>query len=325
VRETRKRFRLTQNEFALKVGVSLPTVNRWENGRTQLQEDYGVLASTNGQAHFIFMINGSFEVVTNRNSLTDVALTTLKDDSFIDQIKSFLDQAKLQDKVFKELVERLKKESEAYRLNAYVKQRETLKDGIQGRTRFMVQDIAQLKDKWLVAPSIGEEHWVGALYTLFAHLVPPDSQYADLWMRPRTFSGVGIDSLAVNIQDNSLVADVHKGLEYKWTFSPNEVFNHPLIVTDQIVCWEMPMPAQGEKVSDLYDYFGKVSLTQELNEVGYEISSIYSLTGDFNNGKVKVISLKNLIDKTFNCQWKTPPSTVISSTQKKGSKKTALA
>lgn len=35
MRETRKRFRLTQNEFALKLGVSLPTVNRWENGRTQ--------------------------------------------------------------------------------------------------------------------------------------------------------------------------------------------------------------------------------------------------------------------------------------------------
>jgi hypothetical protein len=121
------------------------------------------------------------------------------------------------------------------------------------------------------------------------------------------------------------VADVHKGLEYKWTFSPNEVFNHPLIVTDEIVCWEMPIPAQGEQVSDLYDYFGDVSFTEELDGVGYEISNIQSHAGHINNGKIKVISLKNLIEKTFNCQWVTPPSTVISSTKKKGSKKTALA
>jgi hypothetical protein len=87
----------------------------------------------------------------------------------------------------------------------------------------------------------------------------------------------------------------------------------------------MPIPTKGEQVSDLYDYFGDVSLNQELDGVGYEISNIQSLTGHINNGKVKVISLKNLIEKTFNCQWVNPPSTVISSTKKKGSKKTALA
>ena len=35
VYETRKRLKLTQVEFALKLGVSYPTVNRWENARTQ--------------------------------------------------------------------------------------------------------------------------------------------------------------------------------------------------------------------------------------------------------------------------------------------------
>lgn len=34
VRETRKRLGLTQTQFALKLGVSFQSVNRWENGRT---------------------------------------------------------------------------------------------------------------------------------------------------------------------------------------------------------------------------------------------------------------------------------------------------
>ena len=35
VRETRQRQRLTQEQFALKLGVSYQSVNRWENGRTK--------------------------------------------------------------------------------------------------------------------------------------------------------------------------------------------------------------------------------------------------------------------------------------------------
>ena len=35
VRETRKHLGLTQEEFALKLGVSYQSVNRWENERTK--------------------------------------------------------------------------------------------------------------------------------------------------------------------------------------------------------------------------------------------------------------------------------------------------
>ena len=35
VRETRQRLGLTQEQFALKLGVSYQSVNRWENGRTK--------------------------------------------------------------------------------------------------------------------------------------------------------------------------------------------------------------------------------------------------------------------------------------------------
>ena len=35
VRELRERTRLTQEKFAAKLGVTYPTINRWENGRAK--------------------------------------------------------------------------------------------------------------------------------------------------------------------------------------------------------------------------------------------------------------------------------------------------
>ena len=35
VRELRKRTGLTQEKFAAKLGVTFPTINRWENGRAR--------------------------------------------------------------------------------------------------------------------------------------------------------------------------------------------------------------------------------------------------------------------------------------------------
>ena len=34
VRELRRRLQLTQEKFAAKLGVTFPTINRWENGRS---------------------------------------------------------------------------------------------------------------------------------------------------------------------------------------------------------------------------------------------------------------------------------------------------
>jgi transcriptional regulator with XRE-family HTH domain len=34
VRDVRRRLSLTQEKFALRLGVSFPTISRWENGRT---------------------------------------------------------------------------------------------------------------------------------------------------------------------------------------------------------------------------------------------------------------------------------------------------
>ena len=35
IRELRKRTGLTQEKFAARLGVTFPTINRWENGRTK--------------------------------------------------------------------------------------------------------------------------------------------------------------------------------------------------------------------------------------------------------------------------------------------------
>jgi DNA-binding transcriptional regulator YiaG len=35
VRETRQRLKLSQAEFAARLGVSFQSINRWENGRTK--------------------------------------------------------------------------------------------------------------------------------------------------------------------------------------------------------------------------------------------------------------------------------------------------
>lgn len=54
-------------------------------------EKYSILADKKAQSHYILIINGSFSVVTNRNSLTDDSKQILKDDSFLENIKKFLD------------------------------------------------------------------------------------------------------------------------------------------------------------------------------------------------------------------------------------------
>ncbi len=280
-------------------------------------EDYAVLGTSNGESHYIFMINGSFDVVTNRNSLTEAALRVLQDDSFIEKIKHFFDAATRNLNVFRELIERLNKDNQDAKLDAYTKKLNKLKEGIQDRPRFKVEDIEQLKGKWLVEPGIGEEYWVGALYTMFAHLVTPESDYAHLWLCPRTFSSMGIDSIAVSIGENSLATRVHKALEYKYNLSTSDEFNHPLILTDQIVCWEMPTPKENAKIEDSYNYYGYISLPEELNGIGYEIIKIQSRTGDFHGGSIKVISLKNLLNKTFSCQWETPPTRATDSRRRR--------
>ncbi len=66
------------------------------------------------------IINGSFNLVTNRNYLTDASKQILKDNSFLAQIKKFLDKAERNLPVCRELIERLNKQNQEAKLEAYV-------------------------------------------------------------------------------------------------------------------------------------------------------------------------------------------------------------
>jgi hypothetical protein len=68
----------------------------------------------------------------------------------------------------------------------------------------------------------------------------------------------------------------------------------------------MIIPEEKERIIDSYGYFGFVSLTEELKNIGYEIIKIESNRGQIHNENVKVISLKKLLDKTFECTWTDP-------------------
>jgi len=83
----------------------------------------------------------------------------------------------------------------------------------------------------------------------------------------------------------------------------------------------MPIPKEGAQIEDSYNYYGYISLPEELHGIGYEIINIQSITGESYDGNIKVISLKNLLNKTFSCQWETPPTKATDSKKGKGGKK----
>ena len=281
-------------------------------------KDYQVLNTSSAKLHYIFMINGTFDVVTNRTSLTEAALKTLNNDSFIEKIKDFLDSQKRKSACFRELLDRLNKENQDVKLDAYTEKLTILKQSIAERSRFTVHNIKHLEGQSFVEPGTGEEYSVGILYSMFAHFVTLDLPFSHLWLRPRTFSSMGIDSIAVAIGEKSLNEAVHKTVEYKYKFSSDDEFNHPLILTDHIVCWDMLPVEEGTKIKDSYKFYGEVSLTKELNGIGYEIIGICNYDGVDYLGTVKVISLKNLLMETFSCEWVSPPPKVISSAKAKG-------
>lgn len=261
-----------------------------------------VLSDSKAQTHYVLMINGSFQLVTNRNSLSESSIKILRNEQFLEQIKSFLDRAWNDSKIFKQLIERIGSEFNEPKIEVQVKQFDKAKNAIIQRDHFHLLDIEVLKGKKFLIPSLGEEHGVGALYTLLAHLVPAKSPYSSFWLRPLNFSGQGIDSLAAEFNDDKLKQEL-KGLEYKYTFSTNEIFNHPLVVTDQIVCWKLDESVEDCNTVDDGDYVGEVSFSNELKGIGCEIINIQNRYGSFHNKTIKVICLKDLIDKTFQCEW----------------------
>lgn len=272
-------------------------------------KDYLSLKDNDAQSHYIFIIDGPFDLVTNRNSISSDASKILKDSGFISHVKDFLDTSKQKSSTFKELISRLNSERTSDKRDAQIKALEETEKGLLERERFRITNVESLKNKWFVAPDTSDEHWVGALYTLLSHFVPSENPYRELWLRPLTFSVRGIDSIGTLSDETSLGAEKMKAIEYKNRLNHKEPINHPLTIMDYIVCWNYEDVSSGnDRIEDEFNCFGIIKSNPKFNECSYIIHDIESNDGNiYDNHTVTVISLRNLIEKTFEVKFTQPP------------------
>lgn len=260
--------------------------------------------------HFVFFIDGEFELITNRNQLTDKSKNLLIDGDFVEKIRLFLaDMWNDKKSVFRELVQRVNKDYSSYKENDIIKRHDDRKASIIDGTRtlFHVNNIEFLKNKWFATPIVGEEHFVGALYTLFSNLIKQDHPLVDFWKRPLTFAAVGIDSIAVDNQQDDFSDKNLFLLEYKYDFSPDDEFNHPFSITNQIICWKYSDVSVGAKVQDGCKHIATVKslILSEGIEIGFELGDICRLSTVKDLGHtIRVLSLEKLLRTSFDITWK---------------------
>ncbi|MCM2564101.1 ATP-binding protein [Janthinobacterium kumbetense] len=271
-------------------------------------DDYGVLADAESSSHFCIIIDGEFDLVTNRNSLSKKAFDTLTDPEFLKEFKKFLDVQKKTDSVFSELISRLKKESTENKLNEQMEILETARNRLKKRERFRINTTG--KEHLFLSPLPGEEYLVGVLYATLANMLPPNSPYVDYWKKIVTFSTQGIDSLG--IVDESISSPLKESnvvtVEYKYDFNNSGPFNHALAVVDYIVAWDVGLKNEC-KIHDSYTCFGDVKKSTK-NDFEWIISDIESEDGAVYKNTVRVICLKDLIRKTFSIKFSTPDSKI---------------
>lgn len=266
-------------------------------GRTEL-ENYSVLADAEGSSHYHIVIDGDFELVTNRNAVSRSSTSALDDANFVTEFKKFLDGAQDSSEVFKRLLLRLRREQTDARLNQQIEMLEESKRIMKSRERF------EIADRKYVSPLPGEEYLVGVLYAELGNKVSVSSPSHDLWKMVLTFSTLGIDTIATvspkSFKDDDLVA-----VEYKFSFSSNGPFNHALCIVDYIVAWEVDLSG-GDTVKDDYGCFGTVVVRPDGH---FTISDIEHLEGDSYAGRqITVVNLKKLISDTFSpVKFVTPP------------------
>jgi hypothetical protein len=271
-----------------------------------LLSDFSVLQDLKAQLHYIFIIDGSFSLVTNRNEITEETLATLKSSEFVEKIKSFLENSKRAE-VFNELILRLNRDASDIDLDKAIKSVNELKSSVQKRERFRVKSIDYLADKWFLSPTSGEEHWVGSLYAIFSNFVKLQNPYFEFWNRPITYSARGIDSLGQNLNERTLSKSTLKSIEYKFIFSNKDTFNHPLHLTDVIICWEVDISDLAKPVTDSYERFGGLTRKNHEGLDYFEISNVQSKLGDiYDNHQIIVLSLKTLLNLSFDISFTSP-------------------
>ncbi|HEX5746105.1 MAG TPA: hypothetical protein VFZ09_07665 [Archangium sp.] len=285
--------------------------------------DFSILQE--GMEHFVFIINGNFELVTNRDALAPSSLQVLRDVKFVEQVRTFIQQLRQQKEgdVLAQLMDRLNRETTRHKEDQYINNNNRLRDELRERETFVIKGIPALETRPFFAPETGEEHFVGALYTMFAHLVEQGNPASKFWSRPLTFAGLGIDALALKDEGGQYRNGNLLCVEYKYAFSKDDEFNHPLNITDRIVCWDLKYPEIGELVADIYNYEGVVKSKIQIKgqDVGFSVSDVRHRNELKElEHEVMVLSLRALINATFDVKWR-PGSKPVPAAQSK--KKTA--
>ncbi|MEG7359827.1 hypothetical protein [Pseudomonas citronellolis] len=266
-------------------------------------EDYEILAEGESPSHYTIILDGDFDLVTNRNSLSKKAFDALSDPELLKEIKKFLDHLRKTDKVFQELIARLKKESTENKLNEQIEILDTSKQELKSRERFRLTDCTG-KDHLFVSPQPGEEYLVGVLYASLRNLANPDAESYEKWKKIITFSTQGIDSLGLGDADHSnpLTSDNIISIEYKYNFNNYGPFNHALAIVDYIIAWEVEID-ESQIVQDTFTCSGSVRQCDD-SEFEWEIYEIESNDGSQYPKVVKVICLKSLIESTFSAKFR---------------------
>ena len=265
--------------------------------------DYEILGEGDSPSHYTLIIDGNFDLVTNRNSLSRNAFETLSNTELLKQIKKFLDDTKKSDPVFSELVSRLKKESTETRLNDQIDILDATKEKIKKRERFRIKTSNGSNEIYL-CPLPGEEYLVGVLYATLRELVDDNSPHKEKWKKILTFSTQGIDSIGMNSQIHQApLAEANLlAIEYKYNFNNQGPFNHALAITNYIVAWEVDLDEK-LPVRDGYTCFGKA---KKVTDGHWEIYDIENEDGGTYPNSVTVLELRKLIKDSLNPSFTTP-------------------
>ena len=263
--------------------------------------EYSVLAEGDANSHYMLVLEGDFDLVTNRNALSKQAYDELADPEFAKKFKEFLDNFRAKDPVFAELIARLRRESSENLLNEQIEILEEQKAGLKDRPRVRIPDLTGTKHL-VLAPKAGEEYLVGVLYASLGKYVPPSSPFRQHWRDVVTFSTQGVDSLALRNANASAPLNEKniEAVEYKYEFTNAGPFNHALAVVDKIVAWAVDLD-NSLQVRDTYTCQGSVSEVEP--GLLWEITNIENDEAAEFPDATTVICLRKLIELTFDVSF----------------------
>lgn len=266
--------------------------------RNELAE-YEILGETESIQHYLLIIDGPFDLVTNRNSLSKSSAGAFEQPTFLLEIKRFLDDAKRNLPIFEQLLVRLSKEQRETALDQQITILNESKNSVTNRERF------RINEELYVSPVPGEEYLVGVLYATLSGKIGTASKYAPYWKKIYTFSTQGIDSIGIE-KNCSMERSKLISVEYKYAFSNKGPFNHALCLVDQIVAWDVVLD-DGDDIRDQYHCFGKI---KKIEEGIFHITDIEAEDGaSYHAHVVVIVSLKILIEKSFpKVSYRTPPA-----------------